>query len=310
VNGSGFIRPQDDLVMPSVLIFGRNGQVATELAKIAPSAFAKVTFLGRAECDLSVPGSALNAIRSLSPDLVINASAYTAVDKAESEREAAVALNASAPGEMAGATAAIGAPLIHISTDYVFDGRAPGAYRETDLCAPLSVYGSTKLAGEIAIRERNSRHIILRTSWVFSPHGTNFVRTMLRLGAEREELMIVSDQTGGPTAAADIAGTIMKIAAGAHKETAAFGTYHYTGAPVTTWYDFARAIFDYAAAHGIKTPKAVRPIVTADYPTAAVRPQNSTLDCRAIHRDWGIEQPLWQSSLTQCVDALVKTTLT
>jgi dTDP-4-dehydrorhamnose reductase len=292
--------------MPSVLIFGRNGQVATEFAKTASSSLGSVKFLGRGECDLAVPGSAARAIADLSPDIVINAAAYTAVDKAETQQEAAYALNAAAPGEMAEASAAIGAPLIHISTDYVFDGLAPGAYRETDRCAPLSVYGASKLAGEVAVRERQPHHVILRTSWVFSPYGANFVRTMLRLGAERDELAIVHDQHGGPTAAADIAAAILKIAAGIRDDSAAFGTYHYAGAPVSTWFDFAKAIFERAALHGYKTPKAVRAIATADYPTAAVRPPNSTLDCSAITRYWGIEPPLWQNSLSRCVEALAK----
>ncbi len=292
--------------MSSILIFGRDGQVATELGKITSPALGSVKFLGRSECDLAIPGTAARAIAALSPDIVINAAAYTAVDKAEAEREAAYALNAAAPGEMAEASAAIGAPLIHISTDYVFDGLAPGAYRETDRCAPLSVYGASKLAGEVAVRERQPHHVILRTSWVFSPYGANFVRTMLRLGAERDELAIVNDQHGGPTAAADIAAAILKIAAGIRDGDASYGTYHYAGAPATTWFNFANAIFERAATHGLKTPKAVRAIATADYPTAAIRPRNSTLDCSAITRYWGIEPPLWQSSLSRCVEALAK----
>ena len=292
--------------MASILVFGRNGQVATELARVASPAAGTIKFLGRGECDLAVAGAAAQAIRSFAPDVVINAAAYTAVDKAESDRDAATALNALAPAEMAEASAAIGAPLIHISTDYVFDGLTPGAYRETDPCAPLSVYGASKLTGEVAVRDRQPRHVILRTSWVFSPYGANFVRTMLRLGAERDELAIVNDQHGGPTAAADIAAAILKIATGIRDDSAAFGTYHYAGAPVSTWFDFANAVFEHAAAHGLKTPKAVRAIATADYPTAAIRPQNSTLDCSAITRYWGIERPLWQSSLSRCVEALAK----
>jgi dTDP-4-dehydrorhamnose reductase len=290
--------------MPSILVFGRAGQVARELAARDWPADWQVVFMGRGECDLSIAGSATAAITSAAPDIVINAAAYTAVDKAESERDAAFALNESAPAEMAAATAALGASLIHISTDYVFDGRKSGAYEETDECGPVSVYGASKLAGETAIRESQPRHVILRTSWVFSPYGGNFVRTMLRLGAERDELAIVADQTGGPTAAADIAGAVASIAGGLLDGADAFGLYHYAGAPVTTWHGFAQAIFARAAEHGLKTPKDVRAITTADYPTAAMRPMNSVLDCTAISRDWGIGQPLWQDALKDCLEKL------
>jgi dTDP-4-dehydrorhamnose reductase len=290
--------------MIKILIFGKNGQVATELATLQWPDNYKIAVLGRGECDLMVKGAVSRAIGSLKPDVVINAAAYTAVDKAEGDRDAAYALNADAPSEMAIATAAVGAKLIHISTDYVFDGQSVSAYREDALCAPVSVYGASKLAGETRIRSRQQEHVILRTSWVFSPYGNNFVRTMLRLGAERDELAVVGDQMGGPTAAKDIASALAAIAAGLVHGSTAFGTYHFAGAPATTWFDFASAIFANAAERKLKTPGHLRRITTADYPTPAIRPANSVLDCSAISRDWNIAQPNWQASLTTCVDIL------
>ncbi len=287
-----------------VLVFGQAGQVARELAHIAWPYGWTTTFLGRSTCDLAVAGSATRAIETASPDIVINASAYTTVDKAESEIDAAYALNAAAPGEMAEATARLKATLLHISTDYVFDGSQTRPYLETDPIAPQSVYGASKAAGEALVREHQPRHIILRTSWVFSPHGANFVRTMLRLGAEREELAIVGDQVGGPTAAVDIAETLARLAQSAAAGGNAFGTYHYAGAPPVSWHGFARAIFDGATARGGTVPKRLREITTAEYPTPARRPSNSRLDCTAILRDWGIKQPDWRRELDRCLDTL------
>jgi len=287
-----------------VLIFGKAGQVARELANVSWPQSWRLTIVGRDECDLMRSGAAANAIASYRPDIVINAAAYTAVDKAESEKAAAFALNADAPREIAIATAAAGIPLIHISTDYVFDGKAETAYRETDPCAPLSVYGASKLVGEIAVREHQSRHLILRTSWVFSTYGANFVRTMLRLGSERDELGIVGDQVGGPTAAADIALALCRIATKIASGKSEYGTFHYSGFPFVSWHGFAERIFQQAGKLGLKTPGSVRKITAAQYPTPAPRPGNSMLNCAAIMRDWGIEQPSWETALDRCIEQL------
>ncbi|MDB5395913.1 MAG: dTDP-4-dehydrorhamnose reductase [Rhodospirillales bacterium] len=288
-----------------VLIFGKAGQVARELGNLAWPATWRSTLLGRDDCDLMLGGSAAAAIATHKPDLVINAAAYTAVDKAESDRAAAFRLNADAPGEMAAATAAVGIPFLHISTDYVFDGKSDRPYRETDPCAPLSAYGASKLAGEIGIRQYQPRHIILRTAWVFSPYGANFVRTMLRLGGERDELAVVGDQIGGPTAAADIARTLARIAQAIGNGADAFGTYHYAGMPFISWHGFALGIFARMSAAGMKVPNTVREITTAEYPTAAPRPGNSRLGCGAISKDWDIDQPSWEDALDHCLATLL-----
>jgi dTDP-4-dehydrorhamnose reductase len=288
-----------------VLIFGKAGQVARELGGLEWPEPWHVTLLGRDDCDLMIPGLAAAAIAAHKPDIVINAAAYTAVDKAESDGAAAFRLNADAPGEIAAATANPDVPFLHVSTDYVFDGKSSRPYLETDICAPLSAYGTTKLAGELAVRACQPRHIILRTAWVFSPYGANFVRTMIRLGAERDELAIVGDQFGGPTAALDIAQTLRQIALAIARGGDAFGTYHYAGAPFINWHGFAQAIFACMLARGLRVPTTVREITTAEYPTAAPRPGNSRLDCRAIARDWGIDPPSWEDALDHCLAALL-----
>lgn len=293
-----------------ILILGRNGQVAQELARIPWPRSVETMIAGRAECDLAEAGAAERTIKSFRPNIIINAAAYTAVDRAEKEKSAARRLNAEAIGEIAQAAAAHGAKLIHISTDYVFDGSGSAPWRETDTCRPLSVYGSTKREGEEAIRAAQQEHVILRTSWVFSRHGTNFVKTMLRLGQTRDEVAIVGDQVGGPTAAADVAQTAARIAAEMVHGKRAFGTYHFAGTPDTSWYGFACAIFERAATHGLKIPSTTREITTAEYPTPARRPLNSRLDCGAIARGWGIARPSWQTALDACVDALAKEPVT
>jgi dTDP-4-dehydrorhamnose reductase len=289
-----------------VLIFGKSGQVARELGALKWPAGWVVAFRERLECDLASGGAAARAISHFKPALVINAAAYTAVDKAETDRALARAVNEEAPGEMALAARVEGAKLIHISTDYVFDGKAKQPYKETDACRPLGVYGATKLAGEILVRKSLPEHVILRTSWVFSPYGKNFMRTMLRLGETQREVAVVGDQQGGPTAAADIAAAIFKIASGIAAGKADWGVFHFTGAPVTTWHDFAAAIFREAAARGLRTPKTVKRITTAEYPTPARRPANSALDCGAILKAWGIAQPSWEAALKNSLDVLTQ----
>ncbi|QFT62732.1 dTDP-4-dehydrorhamnose reductase [Roseivivax sp. THAF30] len=271
----------------SILVFGRSGQVATELAT-SPDVIA----LGRAACDVTDADAIRAAIDSHAPKAIINAAAYTAVDRAEAEPDAAAALNARAPAVMAEAAAARGIPFVHISTDYVFDGsgdapRAPGAVPR-----PLNVYGATKQDGEEAVRAAGGPHAILRTSWVFSAHGANFVKTMLRLGAERDALSIVSDQIGGPTPARAIAEACLKIAAQLSDNTELSGTYHFSGAPDVSWADFARAIFEAAGLDCTVTD-----IPTSDYPTPAARPLNSRLDCAATAEAFGIGRPDWRAHL-------------
>jgi dTDP-4-dehydrorhamnose reductase len=280
-----------------LLLLGGSGQVGTELRRLSWPAGARLIAPPRQEADLE-DVDALRAIVAAQPWMaVINCAASTAVDRAETERDRAWQVNAVAPQVLAAATAARGIPLIQISTDYVFDGSKPGAYVEDDPIAPLNFYGESKAEGERAVREENERHVIVRTSWVFSAHGTNFVRTMLRLGRERPALRIVADQHGCPTAAADLAAAlqtlVLKLAAGS---PAAYGTFHLCNAEPTTWRDFAAAIFEEAAKTGARPPK-LEPITTADYPTAARRALNSVLDCTKAKRIYGIEMRSWRPAL-------------
>jgi dTDP-4-dehydrorhamnose reductase len=285
------------------LIFGETGQLARALQGVEWPGRWTVRHLGRADCNLAQPGAVAAAINANAPDIVINAAAYTDVDRAESERSLAFAVNGAAVAEMARASAARGVPLVHISTDYVFDGTAPRPYRETDFCAPLSVYGASKLAGEVAIRDILPDHVILRTSWVFAPHGRNFVRTMLRLGAERDEVAIVDDQFGRPTAAGDLAAAIRAIAVGIAEGSRSFGTFHFAGAPETTWHGFGCAVFDRAVARGLPVPRRIRKTTSTAYNAAAMRPANSVLDCSLIAQRWGIPMPQWGTALDRCIEA-------
>lgn len=287
-----------------ILLFGATGQVGGELRSLDWDFPAELTAPGRHESDLAVSGAAVDAIHAIGPDLVINASAYTAVDRAESEPAKAMAVNGEAPGEMAGACAELSIPLIHISTDFVFDGTQTGPYSEGDRVNPLGVYGRTKESGERAVRAALDRHIILRTAWVFSAHGQNFVKTMLRLGAERDELGVVDDQRGCPTSAAAIAGAVAIIAKRfAGDVNIPWGTYHFCGLGDTTWYGFAKAIFDLAAPHMPRRPY-LKPIATADYPTPARRPANSVLACAKIEASFGIVPGPWREGLAAVIERL------
>lgn len=279
----------------NLLVFGRTGQVATELARLAPEAH----FAGRDESDLTDPVACAALIRRLSPRAVINAAAYTAVDKAESDVETARLVNAEAPAAMAQACADLGIPFVHISTDYVFDGSGDQPRAEDAVTGPLGVYGQTKLDGEAAIAAAGGQSAILRTSWVFSAHGNNFVKTMRRLGAERDRLSIVADQIGGPTAAADIARAVLAMAEAMVATPSTGGIYHFSGAPDVSWADFAREIF---AQSGL-APEVVD-IPTSDYPTPAKRPLNSRLHCAAINHDFGISRPDWRASLMHVIKEL------
>ncbi len=281
--------------MSGVLVFGRTGQVATELARLAPEA----RFLGRDVADLSDPEACARAIHDADCSAVINAAAYTAVDRAETEPDLANAVNADAPAAMAHAAAAKGVPFVHISTDYVFDGSGGKPWVETDATGPLGVYGASKLAGEQGIAAAGGQWTVMRTSWVFSAHGANFVKTMLRLGAEREELRVVADQHGGPTPAADIAAACLTIARAMRDDVSLGGVYHFSGAPDTTWAGFAREIMAQA---GLACR--ITDIASAEYPTPARRPENSRMNCDAIRRDFGIERPDWRAGLASVLKEL------
>lgn len=278
-----------------ILVFGKTGQVATELQVHAP----KARFLSRSEADLSDPGVCAAAIRTVKPTAVINAAAYTAVDAAETEERLAQIINGDAPGAMAQACADLGIPLVHLSTDYVFDGSGEAPWKPGDPPAPLGVYGRTKLAGEEAIRATGCQHVILRTSWVFSAHGSNFVKTMLRLSESRNALSIVDDQIGGPTPAAAIAQSCLRLVE-ALQGGQGGGTYHYAGSPAVSWKCFARETFAAAHRHVV-----VRGIPTSEYPTAATRPLNSRLDCTSSQADFGIVMPNWKPALTETVETLI-----
>lgn len=282
------------------LIFGTTGQVARELARRVPAGVG-LTALGRDRADLADPAGCAAAVTASDADLVINAAAYTAVDQAETDRETAMAVNAAAPGAMARAAAACGIPFLHVSTDYVFDGTGTRPWREDDPTAPLGVYGATKLAGEVAVRAAGGPHVILRTAWVFSAHGRNFVKTMLRLGATRDTLSVVGDQRGGPTPAAAIADALWAIALAFHTGRGQSGTFHFAGAPAVSWADFAEAIF---ARADLPQRPAVTRIPTSAYPTPARRPENSALDCSRILAAYGIGQPDWHQGLSGVINEL------
>ena len=278
-----------------ILILGKSGQVSRELARLSWPEQMDVRQLGRDACDFSNPSTIASAIEPIAPDFVINAAAYTAVDRAESELPLAMAVNGDAPTEIARVCERIGAALAHISTEYVFNGRKTGAYVEDDPVCPISVYGRTKEAGEAGIRSNLARYVIVRTSWVFAAHGVNFVKTMLRLGAERPELRVVADQHGAPTSARDIAQALQKMVLARAAGRGAWGTFHFTSREPTTWYGFATAIIDGA---GLAPPPKMTPITTAEYPTPAARPANSVLDCSRIQQEFGILQPSWRDALS------------
>ncbi|MYZ47068.1 dTDP-4-dehydrorhamnose reductase [Rhizobiales bacterium L72] len=287
-----------------MLVAGRSGQLAHALAGSAAPPGWRIVCRGREDgFELTDPASMRAQIGALAPAAIVNTAAYTAVDRAETDADAAYAVNRDGPAALAELAAAAGVPLLHISTDYVFDGRKAEAYVETDPVCPVGVYGASKADGEEAVRQRLPAHLILRTSWVYSPFAGNFVKTMLKLAETREEVAVVADQRGCPTAACDLAAAILavvdRIGTGAPMP---YGTYHVAGSGETTWYDFARFVFA-CAAHRRKVPK-VRPVTTADYPTPAVRPANSRLDCAKFERAFGLRLPAWQASVRQCVDVL------
>ncbi|MCS6930843.1 MAG: dTDP-4-dehydrorhamnose reductase [Acetobacteraceae bacterium] len=290
-----------------VLVAGREGQVARALLARLPAEGHEVIALEPPELDLADRASVFAAAERAAPDLVVNAAAYTAVDRAEDEPERARAVNAEGAGWLAAAAAARGAPFIHFSTDYVFDGLKGRPYTEDDAPNPVGAYGATKAEGERLVLAANPRSVVLRTAWVCSPHGSNFVRTILRLAQEREELRVVADQQGAPTFAEDLADAVARIAPrlpGAPEGDPAFGLFHLCGAPHTTWHGFADRILEEAARRGHPRPRLV-PIATADYPTRARRPPDGRLDCARIGRVHGIAPADWRLSLARCLDVLL-----
>lgn len=281
-----------------ILVFGRTGQVATELARLAGPDL-ELEILGREAADLTDPEACAARIAGCEAQAVINAAAYTAVDRAESEEALAHQVNAGAPGAMARAAAARGLPFVHVSTDYVFDGQGTAPRAVGDPVAPPNAYGRTKLAGEEAVRAAGGPHAILRTSWVFSAHGGNFVKTMLRLADTRDALNVVEDQVGGPTPADAIAAACVTIARALAADPGRSGTYHFSGAPDVSWAGFAREIFARAGKQ-----VAVSGIPTSDYPTPAVRPLNSRLDCSETETVFGLPRPDWRAALDRILAEL------
>nr|WP_306175471.1 MULTISPECIES: dTDP-4-dehydrorhamnose reductase [unclassified Stenotrophomonas] len=293
------------------MLFGGNGQLGRELQRaLAPLGTIVATTRSGAlpdgsaceTADFNEPASLVALLDRVRPDVVVNAAAYTAVDRAEEERDAAWRANAEAPGVIARWCAAAGVPLVHYSTDYVFDGQGTRPYREDDATAPLGVYGASKLAGEEDIRAAGGRHLIFRTAWVYAPHSANFLRTMLRVGADRDVLRVVADQIGTPTPAAliaDVTAQALQHAGGLS------GTWHLTANGETSWHGFAEAIFAEAVSAGklARAPK-VEAITTADYPTPAKRPAYSHLDVSKLESDFGIALPSWQDGLKQVIAAL------
>jgi len=283
-----------------ILVFGRNGQVARELALRGAAAGRVLRFAGRETLDLTVPDKVDDLIATVAPRAVINAAAYTAVDRAEREPDAAYALNRDAPAAIAAACAARGLPLVHFSTDYVFDGELERPYVETDPTGPTSVYGASKLAGELAVTAADGAAITLRTAWVYSAHGTNFLKTMLALATRRDEISVVADQIGRPTWARDCAEAALLAIDALEADPRLAGTYHLSGAGDASWADLAEAVFTESARRGGPTAR-VRPISTADYPTPARRPANSRLDCGKIEAALAWRRRPWRDSLAECM---------
>lgn len=293
--------------MTGIMIVGAGGQLGCELARRAPEAGLQSYALSVQQLDIAQHDAVLRAVGRIEPAVVINAAAYTEVDKAETDAEAAFAANRDGPAHLAEACVAANIPLIHLSTDYVFDGTKQTPYLEADLTVPLGIYGKSKLAGEEAVRQVCSRHVILRTSWLYGVHGQNFVKTMLRRARERESLRVVDDQHGAPTCAGDLAEAILTLAGRLQSgdwPDEGFGTFHCTNHGATTWCGFARKIFAAAAPTLGRQPE-IEAITTNDYPTPARRPLHSVLDCRLIARVHGIALRSWQQATAETVNAIL-----
>jgi dTDP-4-dehydrorhamnose reductase len=285
-----------------LLVIGANGQLGWEVCGRGEKKSFDIVPLDLPDFDVTEPSEVKKAVGQAGASLIINASAYTAVDTAESEPEVAFAVNRDGPAYLATSCDEIGIPLIHISTDYVFDGSKSDPYLETEPVSPLGIYGKSKAAGETEIRNTLKEHIIIRTAWLYGLHGNNFVKTMLRLGKEKEILSVVADQYGCPTYAADLADAILAIATKiSERRNVTWGTYHYCGKGVTSWHGFAQEIFDLANHYDRFQVKEVMPITTSDYPTPAQRPVNSGMDCSLLTKNFGISLRPWQESLADMV---------
>ncbi|MBK1660539.1 dTDP-4-dehydrorhamnose reductase [Paracraurococcus ruber] len=290
-----------------VLVIGRTGQIASELLPRLAAAGHEAVALEPPEFDMTRADHIAAAFDRVRPQALVNCAAYTAVDKAEDDRALAFAVNATGPGLLGRAARRADIPVVHYSTDYVFDGSKPEPYVETDAPDPVGAYGASKLAGEMLLHDAQPRSVTLRTAWVCSPHGGNFVKTMLRFGKERPELRVVADQHGAPTFAADLAAAAMALLprlVDSRAGDAVFGITHLTGAPYTTWHGFAEAIFAGAARRGQPAPK-VTAITTDEYPTKARRPANSRLDCTRAATVLGIPPADWRAGLERCLDDLL-----
>ncbi|MBI1213568.1 MAG: dTDP-4-dehydrorhamnose reductase [Alphaproteobacteria bacterium] len=283
-----------------IAVFGAGGQVGSALARRAHERRVKLELFAHKQVDITDPKAVTAALRDNSVGVAINAAAYTAVDKAESESDRAFAINRDGAGALAQACSTQGAQLIHLSTDYVFDGTKQGAYSESDPIAPLGVYGRSKAEGEVAVVSNAPDSIILRTAWVYGLEGANFIKTMLRLGAEREVVRVVNDQSGSPTYADDLADQILTLVD--QRQRATTGVYHLAGQGKATWFEVAREIFAETGRRGLRTPR-LEAITTAEYPTPAKRPTNSVLDCSLIERDFGIALPDWRDALGRMLTA-------
>ena len=284
----------------SVLVFGYSGQVAREIARLADELKLTFVFLGREDADLSYPDKCEELILAREPAAVINAAAWTAVDAAETAEAEASVVNGEAPGAMARACAKLSIPFLHISSDYVFDGSGHYPWRPHDSVGPLGAYGRSKLLGEKLVQESGARAIILRTSWVFSAHGSNFVKTMLRLGGERRQLDVVGDQVGGPTSASSIARSVVTLIEALRKGGPG-GTFHFSGTPDVSWAEFAGTIMDLA-----RLSCEIAPILSADYPMASPRPLNSRMDGSALLDAYGIPRGIWTNDLEHVLTELAE----
>jgi dTDP-4-dehydrorhamnose reductase len=289
-----------------IAVTGTQGQVVRALLERGAAAGCEVLAIGRPAVDLAVPATLLGAFDAVAPDVIVSSAAYTAVNEAEAEPELAMTVNAAAAGAVAAEAARLGVPVIQLSTDYVFAGGGTRAWREDDAVGPLSVYGQTKLAGEAAVMAATAGHVILRTAWVYSPFGANFVKTMLRLAATNDTVRVVADQIGNPTSASDIADAIIAISARLQRDPdpALRGVFHLAGQGEASWADFAEAIFAASAQRGGPSAHVTR-ITTAEFPTPAPRPANSRLDCARLAATYGIVLPPWRTSLEDVIDRLL-----
>ncbi|MCG7394786.1 dTDP-4-dehydrorhamnose reductase [Microvirga sp. ACRRW] len=291
-----------------IVVIGREGQVARALAERAAKHGAKAVLLGRPQLDLADPSGIEDILRDTGGDVIVNAAAYTAVDQAETEPELAEAINGIGAGVIAGVAAAMRVPVIHISTDYVFDGSLDRPYREDDVVNPLGAYGASKLLGEQAVTEAAEDHAILRTAWIYSPFGKNFVKTMLRLARDRDEIGVVADQFGSPTSALDLADGIYAVARNLldkPQDRTLRGIFHMAAPDFASWAELATEIFAVSARLGGPSAK-VRPLSTAEYPTSAKRPANSRLDGTKLATIHGISLPSWRASLVPCLERLIR----